>query len=234
MGNTGKRAVVLVSGGLDSATVLAIARHEGYELFALSFDYGQRHRFELEAAEKICAASGVQRHQVFELNLRAFGGSALTDDVDVPKDRSTGEMESGIPVTYVPARNTIFLSIALGWAEVMGACDLFIGVNAVDYSGYPDCRPEFIRAFENLADLATKSGVEDVEHWHVHTPLISLSKAEIIRQGIQLGVDYSLTHSCYDPDPAGRSCGRCDSCRLRLKGFAEAGISDPLEYAALP
>lgn len=224
------RAVVLVSGGLDSATILAMARQQGFELFAISFDYGQRHRFELSAAEKICAMNRVRQHITVPINLRAFGGSALTDELAVPKDRQESELSQGIPITYVPARNTVFLSLAMGWAEVLGASDLFIGVNAVDYSGYPDCRPEFIQAFERLANLATKSGVERTAAWHIHVPLIQLSKAEIIRRGISLGVDYSLTHSCYDPDTEGVSCGRCDSCRLRLKGFAEAGLSDPIRY----
>jgi 7-cyano-7-deazaguanine synthase len=224
------RAVVLVSGGLDSATVLALARRDGYDLYAISFDYGQRHRFELEAARNVCAANHVTRHIVVPIDLRAFGGSALTSELAVPKDRTDAERGHGIPITYVPARNTIFLSLALGWAEVLGTSDLFIGVNAVDYSGYPDCRPEFIAAFERLANLATKSGVEGKAQWRIHTPLIDRSKAEIIRTGISLGVDYSLTHSCYDPDPAGVSCGRCDSCRLRLKGFAEAGLVDPIRY----
>lgn len=224
-------AVILVSGGLDSATVLAIARDEGFELNAISFDYGQRHRFELEAARRVCAANHVRRHITAPIDLRAFGGSALTSDLAVPKDRSDTDMGSGIPITYVPARNTVFLSLALGWAEVLGASDLFIGVNAVDYSGYPDCRPEFIAAFERLANLATKSGVEGTVRWRVHTPLISLSKADIIRTGTRLGVDYTLTHSCYDPDSQGLSCGRCDSCRLRLKGFAEAGLKDPIRYS---
>lgn len=231
MGENRRRAVVLVSGGLDSATVLAIAASEGYEPCALSFDYGQRHRFELEAARRVCAAQRVARHVILPLDLRVFGGSALTDAIDVPKDRSDAELESGIPITYVPARNTIFLSLALGWAEVLGAQDLFIGVNAVDYSGYPDCRPEFIEAFTRLANLATKGGVEGTLSWQIHTPLIHLTKAEIIRRGNELGVDYGLTHSCYDPDEQGRACGRCDSCRLRLKGFAQAGLEDPVEYA---
>jgi 7-cyano-7-deazaguanine synthase len=227
-----KRAVVLVSGGLDSATVLAIARSEGFTPLAISFDYGQRHRFELEAARRVCEAAGVEQHVVFPLDLRAFGGSALTAELDVPKDRPDDEIEHGIPITYVPARNTVFLSVALGWAEVLQAYDLFIGVNAVDYSGYPDCRPEFISAFENLANLATKAGVEGPGSWRIHTPLIACTKAEIIRQGTELGVDYGLTHSCYDPDSTGRACGRCDSCHLRLKGFAEAGIADPADYAS--
>ena len=226
-----KPAVVLASGGLDSTTMLAIAREQGFRLFALSFDYGQRHRFELEAADRVCRAMQVERHITLKLDLRAFGGSALTDDdIAVPQDREEAEMEASIPVTYVPARNTVFLSLALGWAEVLGAGDLFIGVNAVDYSGYPDCRPEFIAAFQHLAQLATKAGVENRVAWAIHTPLISLTKAEIIREGLRLGVDYGLTHSCYDPDENGRPCGRCDSCRLRIKGFAEAGILDPLTY----
>ena len=230
--NKSRRAVVLVSGGLDSATILAIAMDEGFEPYAMSFDYGQRHRFELDAAARVCAAAGVKRHIVVPLDLRAFGGSALTDDIDVPKDRTDDEMAGGIPITYVPARTTIFLSVALGWAEVLGASDLFIGVNAVDYSGYPDCRPEFIAAFRQLANLATKSGVEGAAAWHIHAPLIALTKADIIRRGLALGVDYGLTHSCYDPDEQGRACGHCDSCSLRLKGFAEAGLSDPAQYAA--
>jgi 7-cyano-7-deazaguanine synthase len=232
MSDKRKPAVVLVSGGLDSATVLAIARSEGFEPFALSFDYGQRHRFELEAARRVCQANAVARHIEIQLDLRAFGGSALTSDLPVPKDRSEKEMDAGIPITYVPARNTVFLSIALGWAEILSAFDIFIGVNAVDYSGYPDCRPEFIEAFTHLAGLATKAGVEGQGQWRIHTPLISLSKAEIIKRGVALGVDYGLTHSCYDPDKRGRSCGHCDSCQLRLKGFAAAGLTDPAEYVA--
>lgn len=217
-----KKAVVLVSGGLDSATTLAIARSWGYDCYALSFDYGQRHRFELEAARRVARALGARRHQIVTLDLTWVGGSALTDRaLTVPHETTTG-----IPVTYVPARNTIFLSVALGWAEVLGAHDLFIGANAVDYSGYPDCRPAFIEAFERLANVATRDGIEG-HPFRVHAPLISLSKAEIIRAGLDLGVDYSLTFSCYDPDPAGRPCGRCDSCRLRAQGFAAAGLSDP-------
>jgi 7-cyano-7-deazaguanine synthase len=229
--NNSKSAVVLVSGGLDSATTLAIARDAGFEVYALSFDYGQRHRFELDAARRVCAAANVRKHVVFPIDLRAFGGSALTSEIAVPKDRAEADMQSGIPITYVPARNTIFLSIALGWAESLGIADLFIGVNAVDYSGYPDCRPEFVRAFEQMANLATKAGVEGTSDYHIHTPLIALTKAEIIRRGHVLGADYGLTHSCYDPDASGRSCGRCDSCLLRLKGFAEAGLTDPARYA---
>jgi 7-cyano-7-deazaguanine synthase len=223
-------AVVLLSGGLDSATVLAMACGEGYSVHGLSFDYGQRHRFELESAAAVAAAQGVCQHVVVSLDLRAIGGSALTDEIEVPKDRSESEMSEGIPVTYVPARNTIFLSVALGWAETLGASDLFVGVNAVDYSGYPDCRPEFIESFTELANLATRAGVEGSMRFEVHAPLIAMTKSEIISKGLELGVDYSLTHSCYDPDEAGRSCGRCDSCRLRLKGFADAGLGDPATY----
>ena len=223
-------AVVLVSGGLDSATTLAVAKREGFAVYALSFDYGQRHRHELVAANEVCAANGVVAHRTIAIDLRQLGGSALTDEIDVPVDRRVAEMEAAIPVTYVPARNTIFLSIALGWAEVLGSSDLFAGVNAVDYSGYPDCRPEYIAAFEQLARLATKTGVEGTAHWRIHTPLIDLTKAEIIRLGDQLGVDYGITHSCYDPDREGRACGRCDSCRLRRLGFAEAGVPDPTRY----
>jgi 7-cyano-7-deazaguanine synthase len=224
-------AVVLVSGGLDSATVLALALAEGFLPYALSVDYGQRHRFELEAARRVCAAAGTARHVVLSLDLRAFGGSALTAEIGVPKDRSEDEMQQGIPLTYVPARNTTFLALALGWAETLGAFDIFVGVNAVDYSGYPDCRPEFVDAFARLANLATKAGVEGGGPFRIHTPLIRLTKAEIIQTGTRLGVDYSLTHSCYDPDERGRPCGRCDSCHLRLKGFAEAGVCDPVEYS---
>ena len=225
-----RQAVVLVSGGLDSATTLACARDAGFELNAISFDYGQRHRFELEAAAKVASFFGVRRHITCPIDLRAFGGSALTDEIDVPKDRSDDEMSDGIPITYVPARNTVFLSLALGWAEVIGAADIFIGVNAVDYSGYPDCRPEYVASFQNLANLATKSGVENADHWTIHAPLVSLTKAEIVQLGTKLGVDYSLTHSCYDPDSDGQSCGHCDSCLLRLTGFAEAGLTDPVTY----
>lgn len=230
MHDTARPAVVLLSGGLDSATVLAFAKAEGYRVHAISFDYGQRHRFELEAARRVAAANEVARHIIIPIDLRAFGGSALTDDIAVPRDRSDEAMNAGIPITYVPARNTVFLSLALGWAEVLGASDLFLGVNAVDYSGYPDCRPEFVAAFEQLANLATKTGVEGTR-WRVHAPLIHLTKADIIRRGTALGVDYGLTHSCYDPLPDGTSCGHCDSCQLRLKGFREAGVSDPLQYA---
>ncbi len=224
------RAVVLLSGGLDSATAAAIARADGFELFALSVDYGQRHRFELEAAARVAVALGVAEHRTVAVDLRALGGSALTADIAVPQDRSGEEMATGIPITYVPARNTVMLSLALGYAETIGAADIFIGVNAVDYSGYPDCRPEFVQAFEQLANLATKAGVEGTSDFHVHAPLIRLTKAEIIRRGIELGVDYSLTHSCYAPDETGAACGRCDSCQLRLKGFADAGYVDPARY----
>ena len=227
MKHSHKPAVILVSGGLDSATALAIAKHEGFDCYALSFDYGQRHRFELEAADRVCESIGVTDHITIPLNLRAFGGSALTADIDVPKDRPDDEMTAGIPITYVPARNTIFLSVALGWAEVLGAFDIYIGVNAVDYSGYPDCRPEFVAEFETLANLATQAGVEGTGHFRIHTPLIDLTKADIIRKGISLGVDYSLTHSCYDPDENGHPCGHCDSCQIRAQGFAAAGTVDP-------
>ncbi len=223
-------AIVLLSGGLDSATTAAIARSEGFDLFALSVDYGQRHRFELEAARRIAQALEVKRHVVLGVDLRQLGGSALTAAIEVPKDRSMADMQAEIPVTYVPARNTVFLALALGYAEVTGAADIFIGVNAVDYSGYPDCRPEYIAVFQQLANLATKAGVEGRLKFTVHTPLVHLTKAEIIRRGAALGVDYSLTHSCYDPDPTDLSCGRCDACLLRLKGFAEAGMVDPIEY----
>ena len=222
-----KKAVVLYSGGLDSTTCMAIARADGFDLYAMSFAYGQRHSVELEKARQYAPKIGVTSHQVVQVDLRQFGGSALTADLAVPKDQSDSD---DIPITYVPARNTIFLSFALGWAEVLGAYDIFIGVNALDYSGYPDCRPEFISAFENMANLATKAGVEGDSPYTIHTPLIQLSKAEIIRTGLDLGVDYRLTHSCYDPTTTGLSCGRCDSCRLRLKGFREAGEEDPIEY----
>jgi 7-cyano-7-deazaguanine synthase len=224
-----KPAVCLLSGGLDSATCLAVARREGFDCYALSFDYGQRHRTELQAATRVAASLGAAEHRVVSIDLRAFGGSALTADIEVPKSG----VGNAIPVTYVPARNTVFLSFALAWAEVLLSSDVFIGVNAIDYSGYPDCRPEFIAAFEKMANLATKSGVEGRTHLKIHTPLIHLSKCEIIRLGAQLGVDFAWTHSCYDPDAQGRSCGLCDSCRLRLKGFADAGLKDPLEYAEL-
>lgn len=225
-----KPAVVLLSGGLDSTTVLAIAQSEGYAVYTLSFDYGQRHARELEAARHIATQSQVKDHLVVSFDMRAIGGSALTAAIDVPKNRSTDQLSTGIPVTYVPARNTIFLSFALAWAEVLGAEDIFIGVNALDYSGYPDCRPEYIQAYETLANLATRAGVEGKQHLQIHAPLMTLTKAEIIRRGLELGVDYGLTHSCYDPTPDGMACGECDSCQLRLKGFAEAGATDPVPY----
>jgi 7-cyano-7-deazaguanine synthase len=221
-----KPAVCLLSGGLDSSTCLALARREGYACHALSFDYGQRHRIELEAAARVARALGVERHIVATIGLDAFGGSALTGNIEVPKGRSTAEMDRIIPVTYVPARNTIFLSFALAWAEVLACSDIFIGVNALDYSGYPDCRPEFIQAFEDMANLATKAGVEGRTRVVIHTPLIGLTKAGIVRLARDLGLDFTLTHSCYDPSPDGRACGSCDSCLLRRKGFEEAGIED--------
>jgi len=224
-----KRAVVLLSGGLDSATTLAICRHDGFDPYALSFDYGQRHKLELNAAKRVATKLGAREHQIAQIDLRVFGGSALTDEIAVPKNRET-KSASDIPITYVPARNTIFLSYALAWCEVLGAADIFIGANAIDYSGYPDCRPEFISAFERLANVATKAGVEGTE-FRIHAPLLSMSKSDIIRKGIELGVDYSLTHSCYDPSSDGVACGECDSCRLRLEGFREAGLTDPIQYA---
>lgn len=225
-----KHAVVLLSGGLDSATVLAMANRDGFTPYALSFRYGQRHRFEIDAATKVAAAAGVARHVIADIDLRIFGGSALTADIAVPKDRSADDMSHGIPITYVPARNTIFLSFALAWAEVLAAADIYIGVNAVDYSGYPDCRPEYIVAYERMANLATKAGVEGHVKLNIHTPLIALTKAQIIRRGVELGVNYALTLSCYDPDEQGRACGHCDSCALRRKGFAEANVPDPTVY----
>lgn len=226
------RAVVLLSGGLDSTTALAIAKAEGFEVHALTFRYGQRHEVEIEAANRIALHFGVAEHVVAEIDLRVFGGSALTDSIAVPKGRSLGEMSRVIPVTYVPARNTIFLSFALAWAEVLGAQDIFIGVNALDYSGYPDCRPEYIEAFQRMADVATKAGVEGRQRLTIHTPLIHSSKADIVRRGFELGVDYGLTRTCYDPSPAGEACGQCDACELRVKGFAEIGIVDPAPYQA--
>jgi 7-cyano-7-deazaguanine synthase len=226
-----KPAVVLLSGGLDSAVTLAIAKAEGFEPHALSFEYGQRHRIELEAAERVARSLDVRVHRVARIDLRVFGGSALTDNIDVPQERSIDEMARGVPITYVPARNTIFLSYALAWAEVLGANDIFLGVNAVDYSGYPDCRPEFLHAFEHLASVGTKAG-DSGSRFKIHAPLIDSSKAAIVRRGMQLGVDFALTHSCYDPQPDGTACGRCDSCQLRLKGFQEAGFTDPVRYAA--
>ncbi|SEA70582.1 preQ(0) biosynthesis protein QueC [Desulfuromusa kysingii] len=221
-----KKAVVLYSGGLDSTTCMAIAREQGFQPYALSFAYGQRHTVELDKARKYAPLIGAEEHMVIDIDLRKMGGSALTADIDVPK---SGVCADEIPVTYVPARNTIFLSFALGWAEVLGASDIYIGVNALDYSGYPDCRPEFIQAFQQMANLATKAGVEG-HPYQIHAPLLNLTKAQIIQQGLSLGVDYQLTHSCYDPTPEGLSCGQCDSCRLRLKGFADAGQEDPVSY----
>ena len=229
-----KKAVVLLSGGLDSTTTLAVAVSEGYEVYAMSFRYGQRHSIELQSACRIAESFQVIKHLIVDIDLRAIGGSALTDDIDVPKERSDGEIASGIPVTYVPARNTVFLSFALAWAETLGAEDIFIGVNALDYSGYADCRPEYIEAFEQMANLATKAGVEGRMRLRIHTPLIAMTKAEIIKTGLGLGVDYSLTHSCYDPTPEELACGQCDSCQLRLKGFVEAGERDPISYANRP
>jgi len=223
-----KNAVILLSGGLDSTTVLAIAKHEGFTPYALSFRYGQRHLVELESAQRVAAALGVAEHVIADIDLRRFGGSALTADLAVPKGRDPAAMGEGIPITYVPARNTVFLSFALAWAEVLGAGDIFIGVNALDYSGYPDCRPEYIAAFERMANLATAAGVQGRQRLKIHAPLIDLTKAQIIRRGLALGVDYGLTSSCYDPGADGRPCGQCDSCQLRAKGFAQAGMADPL------
>jgi len=226
-----KKAVVLSSGGLDSTTAMAIAKFEGFEIYSLSFSYGQRHAVELEAAQKVADALGVTEHLVINMDLNKIGGSSLTDDIDVPKKRDEQAMTQEIPVTYVPARNTIFLSFGLAWAEVLESSDIFIGVNAVDYSGYPDCRPEYIDAFERMANLATKAGVEGITKIRIRTPLIHLTKAQIIQKGMELGVDYALTHSCYDPSPQGLACGECDSCFLRKKGFKEAGVKDPTKYA---
>lgn len=221
------KAICLLSGGLDSSTCLGVARRDGFDCYALTFDYGQRHRIELESAARVAKFFGAREHRVIRIDLRAFGASALTADIDVPKN-GVGD---AIPITYVPARNTIFLSFAMAWAEVIESSDIFIGVNAIDYSGYPDCRPEFIQAFEQMANLATRAGVEGRTHLRIHTPLAKLNKAGIVRLGCELGLDFSLTHSCYDPDAAGRACGLCDSCRLRRKGFDEAGVIDPLVYA---
>jgi 7-cyano-7-deazaguanine synthase len=226
-----KKAVVLSSGGIDSTTAMAIAKQEGYEIYSLSFHYGQRHSVELEAALKVAKLLDAEKHLVIRIDLTKIGGSALTDDMEVPRGRSEKEMGAEIPVTYVPARNTIFLSYGLAWAEVLGASDIFIGVNAIDYSGYPDCRPEYIEAFQRLANLATKAAVEGKMVIEIHTPLIKMTKAEIILKGIELGVDYSKTHSCYDPSADGKACGRCDSCLLRKQGFREAGFPDPTNYA---
>jgi 7-cyano-7-deazaguanine synthase len=223
-------AVCLLSGGLDSATCLGVARRAGFDCYALSFDYGQRHRIELEAAARVAQHFGAREHRTARIDLRAFGGSALTADIDVPKHDNVEDLDGGIPITYVPARNTIFLSYAMAWAEVLEASDIFIGVNAIDYSGYPDCRPEFIAAFEHMANLATKSGVEGKTLLRIHTPLAKLDKAGIVKLAVEVGVDFGQTHSCYDPDPAGHPCGRCDSCLLRKKGFREAGLTDPVPY----
>ena len=225
-----KKAVILLSGGLDSSTILAYAKSKNFDLYAISFSYGQRHKFELEAAKKVANQFGVKQHQTMNIDLRAFGGSALTSEIEVPKGRTEEEMEGEIPVTYVPARNTIFLSFALAFAEVIGSKDIFIGVNAVDYSGYPDCRPEYIAAFQTMANLATKTGVESEDRLTIHTPLIDLKKSEIVEMGLKLGVDYSITSTCYDPNEKGLPCGVCDACVLRLKGFAELGVEDPAEY----
>ncbi len=220
----------MLSGGLDSTTALAIAKHQGFEPYALSFRYGQRHKVEIDAARRVAVALGAKAHVIAEIDLRTFGGSALTSEIAVPKGRALDEMAREIPVTYVPARNTIFLSFALAWAEVIGASDVFIGVNALDYSGYPDCRPEYIEAYQRMANLATKAGVEGHQQLQIHAPLIELSKAEIVRRGLELGVDYSMTCTCYDPSPLGEACGTCDACLLRLKGFAENGVCDPAPY----
>ena len=228
----GRHAVILLSGGVDSTTVLALARKAGFLLHALSFDYGQRHQIELAAAKRVAAAFGADQHIVAKIDLRQFGGSALTADVAVPKGRAPEDMAHGIPITYVPARNTVFLSFAMAWAEVLEADDIFIGVNALDYSGYPDCRPDYIEAFTRMANLATKRGVEGSGRLTIHTPLIQMTKAQIIRTGLDLGVDFALTWSCYDPGPHGEACGACDSCQLRLKGFAEAGATDPIAYSS--
>lgn len=228
-----KKAVILSSGGLDSTTVMAIAKHDGYELYSLSFDYGQRHVYELEAAGKVAESFGAGKHLVIHIDLKKIGGSALTDDIEVPKHRDLESIPNEIPVTYVPARNTIFLSYALAWAEVLGSSDIFIGVNALDYSGYPDCRPEYIESFERMANLATRAGVEGTTRIRINTPLIHMTKAQIIRRGYELGVDYSMTHSCYDPTADGLACGQCDSCLLRKKGFREAGIPDPTRYCII-
>jgi 7-cyano-7-deazaguanine synthase len=228
--NTPKKAVVLSSGGLDSTTVMAIAKHESFELYSLSFDYGQRHLFELEAARKVAEFFGVNKHMVINIDLKKIGGSALTDNIEVPKDATEESMAAEIPVTYVPARNTIFLSYALAWAEALQSSDIFIGVNAIDYSGYPDCRPEYIDAFQRMANLATKAGVQGITQIKIQTPLINMTKSQIIQKGIELGIDYALTHSCYDPTPQGLACSRCDSCILRKKGFKEAGVADPTRY----
>jgi 7-cyano-7-deazaguanine synthase len=231
MGDPTRLAVVLLSGGLDSATTLAVAQRDGFRCHTLSIAYGQRHSIELAAARRVAAALGAAEHHVLDIDLRTIGGSALTADLEVPRDRSREAMAQGIPVTYVPARNTLFLTLALGWAEVLGSFDIFIGVNALDYSGYPDCRPEYVSAFETLANLATRAGVERRGRFRIHAPLMQLTKADIIRLGLSLGVDYGLTHSCYDPRPSGAACGHCDACQLRRDGFREAGVADPTRYA---
>ncbi len=228
--NKPQKAIVLASGGLDSTTVMAIAKDEGFDIYALSFDYGQRHRIEITAAKAIARALGAKQHLIVKTDLGQIGGSALTEDITVPKDRDVANGSEEIPVTYVPARNTIFLAYALAWSEVLDTPHIFIGVNAIDYSGYPDCRPEYIQAFEHMANLATKAGVEGRYHLQIHTPLSQMTKADIIKNGIQLGIDYSLTHSCYDPDEVGTACGHCDSCLLRKKGFVDAGVEDPTRY----
>jgi 7-cyano-7-deazaguanine synthase len=225
-----RRAVVLLSGGLDSTTVVAMALAQGYKVCALSFDYGQNHKIELESAKRVAAKLGVEQHAIVKVDLRSFGGSALTSELPVPKHRTAEDIGHGVPVTYVPARNTVFLSLALAWAETLGVTDIFLGVNALDYSGYPDCRPEFIRAFETLANLGTKMGTEEGKRITIHTPLIAMSKKQIVEAGMRLGVDYSETISCYDPGERGEACGACDACLLRLKGFAEAGLADPVVY----
>ncbi len=225
-----KKAVVLLSGGVDSTTILAIAKSQGYDVYTMSFRYGQRHVLELDCAEQISRKMEAKKHVILDIDLRAFGGSALTDDIDVPKQRSDQEIGTGIPITYVPARNTIFLSFALAWAETLEIDTIFMGVNALDYSGYPDCRPEYMEAYQQMANLATKAGVEGTTKLKIETPLILMTKAQIIRKGAELGVDYGLTLSCYDPDPQGRACGACDSCLLRIKGFKEAGVADPTVY----
>ncbi len=227
--NAKRNAVVLLSGGLDSATAVAIAKSDGFDVYAMTFEYGQRHEFEVQTAKRVAKAMGVAQHIVCKIDLRAFGGSALTSDIEVPKHRTREEMSTGIPVTYVPARNTIFLSFAVGWAETLGANDIYIGVNALDYSGYPDCRPEYIEAYQQMARLATKAGVEGSK-LTIHTPLIALTKGQIITRGLELGVDYSITNTCYDPSEDGKACGQCDACLLRLKGFEENGMSDPAPY----
>ena len=226
-----KKAVILLSGGLDSATCLAIAIDSGFLPYALSFRYGQRHEFELDSAKAVSKSMGVEKHIILDIDLRAFGGSALTDDIEVPKDRDETNIKNEIPVTYVPARNTIFLSFGLAYAETLGANDIFIGVNALDYSGYPDCRPEYIASFQHMANLATKVGVEEKSDTNIHTPLIDLTKSDIIKAGLSLNVDYGLTHSCYDPEQNGYSCGHCDACQLRIRGFENVGLSDPIKYS---